>query len=373
MELSTSQAPITSSMRNPSLKTLEILALLKANKNVLLVGPPGCGNSHIMSEVSEAFKGQAGSSFDPSDEIPFKKEGVVPEYMPSPAKTIRSVHKITFHQGTKYRDFIGGIAPRLSGQGGFTAYDGILLKANNEATGNGAATLVCVDEINRGPAVAAFGDTLTAIEKDKRLDENNQVTAYSVPFHPPGEKDACAQYLSPHLYILAAMNESDTSVEPLDVAFQRRFSVVRLNVSPETAKEHLRISPEALLAVLPDSPASGDEVYAALFKAWNEVNRRIELGKGRAYLIGHGVLMSSDPPVEMLGALAYAKDAWSKIQAHALEVFYGNDQALAVVFNANQSGPYKLEEGQFGDQPVTRLHLPGETDTYRTLKQAAGI
>lgn len=359
-------------MRKPSLKTLEILALLKANKNVLLVGPPGCGKSHIMSEVSEAFKGEDGSSFDPSDEIPFKKEGVVPEYMPSPDKTKRLVHKITFHQGTKYRDFVGGIAPSLSGKGGFVAYDGTLLQANIEATGKDAAALVCVDEINRGPAVAAFGDTLTAIEKDKRLDENNLETPYSVPFHPPGESGARTQYLSPHLYILAAMNESDTSVEPLDVAFQRRFSVVRLNLSPEAAKEHLRISDDKLLVALPDSPGSGDEVYVALFKAWNEVNRRIELGKGRAYLIGHGVLMNANPPEGMLGALAYAKDAWSKIQAHALEVFYGNDQALAVVFNANQSGPYVLEEGQFGDQPVTRLHLPGETETYRTLKQAAG-
>ena len=359
-------------MRKPSLKTLEILALLKANKNVLIVGPPGCGKSHIMSEVSEAFKGETGSTFDPSDEIPFKKEGAVAEYMPSPEKGIRLVHKITFHQGTKYRDFVGGIAPRLSGQGGFIAYDGTLLQANNEATSKDAAALICVDEINRGPAVAAFGDTLTAIEKDKRLDENNLVTAYSVPFHPPGESDARTQYLSPHLYILAAMNESDTSVEPLDVAFQRRFSVVRLNVSPETAKEHLRISAETLLPILPDYPTSCDEVYIALFKAWNEVNRRIELGKGRAYLIGHGVLMNAIPPDEMLGAFAYAKSAWSKIQAHALEVFYGNDQALGVIFNANQPGPYKLEEGQFGEQPVTRLYLPVESDIYQTLRQVAG-
>jgi len=359
-------------MHNTSLQALEILALLKANKNVLLVGPPGCGKSHIMSEVSEAFKGEAGSSFDPSGEIPFRKEGAMAEYIPSPERTIRVVHKTTFHQGTKYRDFVGGIAPKLTGQGGFVPYAGTLLQANTDALGKDAAALLCVDELNRGPAVAAFGDTLTAIEKDKRLDENNIATPYSVPFHPPGENGALTMHLSPHLYILAAMNESDTSVEPLDVAFQRRFSVVRLNISPNKAKEHLRLPVESALSPLPVSPSSCLEVYIALFKAWNEVNRRIELGKGRAYLIGHGVLMSAIPPDEMLGAFAYAKSAWSKIQAHALEVFYGNDQALGVIFNASQPGPYKLEEGQFGEQPVTRLYLPVESDIYQTLRQVAG-
>jgi 5-methylcytosine-specific restriction protein B len=357
---------------NLSLRAQEILALLKANKNVLLVGPPGCGKSHVMSEVASAFSQNSGSSFDPSGEIPFLKDGEAPEFMPSSEMKIRLVKTITFHQGTKYRDFVGGVAPKLSGQPGFVPYIGTLLQANIEATSKDTTALVCIDEINRGPAVAAFGDTLTAIEKDKRLDSNNKQTPYSVAFHPPGENGPQTVYLSQHLYILAAMNESDTSVEPLDVAFQRRFSVVRLNVSPELARAHLGISKESKHEELPDSPASGSDVYNALFSAWTEVNKRIELGKGRAYLIGHGVLMNAPPPTELASAISYAKDAWSKIQAHALEVFFGNDLALAVIFNANQAGPYRIEDSQFGDQPVARLYLPESESIYMTLRQVAG-
>lgn len=360
-------------MSNISLKAQEILKLLKSNKNVILMGPPGCGKSYVMSEVAHAFTQNSSAGFDPSGEIPYPQKGTPPEYMPSAERTVRNVHQITFHQGTKYRDFVGGITPKLNGQNGFTTYSGKLDQANNEACTNSTTSLVCIDEINRGPAVAAFGDTLTALEKDKRLSDDNTPGVNSFPFHLPGENGPTAKFLSPHLYILAAMNEADTSVEPLDVAFLRRFAVVRLNIDHEIAKQHLRLQlTEEGDRQLPPEPKEISDVYRALFRAWTEMNRRIELGKGRAYLIGHGVLMNAKPPSDLPGALNYVREAWSKLQTHALEVFYGNDQALSVVFNANPAGPFKVEESQFGDQPVARLRIPETREIYAILKQVAG-
>ena len=39
-----------------------------------------------------------------------------------------------------------------------------------------------IDEINRGPAIEAFGGSIVAIEPDKRLDDNNQETVNTQKF-----------------------------------------------------------------------------------------------------------------------------------------------------------------------------------------------
>src|SRR5438552_3928994 len=85
--------------------------------------------------------------------------------MPSPDRKERKVHTITFHQGTKYRDFVSGLIPIAApGTTGFRVTAGPLLRAAREALAANCSTLVEVDDVNRGPAVAIFGNPITAIE-----------------------------------------------------------------------------------------------------------------------------------------------------------------------------------------------------------------
>lgn len=358
-------------MSNFSLHAADVLRLLKLHRNVLLIGPPATGKSMLMAEIKSAFAGTAPLAYDNKGKAPFPRTGAqkLEDWMPSPSKTDRQVFEITFHQGTKHRHFVSGISPKLSGQAGFEAAEGVMLKANRHAVSVQGSALLCIDEINRGPAVSIFGDTLSAIESDKRLDESNNVVTSSAPFYAYTESgmfEPC--YLSPHLYLLASMNEADTSVEPLDVAFLRRFLIYRLYPDIEAAAAHLGLAgdPE-----LPDSAEKPEHVYGALWRAWRAVNERIALGRSPSFEIGHGVIMWSRPPKSLPGALAYAEQCWSRIEAHVDEVFYGSERARAVVYNADEKTIYRLHEAYFGDQPVTQLRrVPGQ-DFYKLLREVA--
>jgi 5-methylcytosine-specific restriction protein B len=242
-----------------------------------------------------------------------------------------------------------------------------MLRANIHASSTDGASLLCIDEINRGPAVAIFGDTLTAIESDKRLGEDNEVVTSASPFYAYGDDGVFKEFhLSPHLYILACMNEADTSVEPLDVAFLRRFSLYRLFPDETIAKTHLRITEET-------NPSENDEtiphLYLVLWKAWKEVNRRISLGRSAAFTIGHGVLMWKAAPTEIGEARLYASECWRRIEAHVDEVFFGNDQAKGIVYNAGENTTYNLREEYFGDQPVIQLRKKNVVDIYKMLRE----
>ena len=348
----------------------QILRKLARHKNVLIVGPPATGKSHVMAEIRTAFRGTPPPAYDGKGLAPFPKVETrkVEPWMPSPKKFNRHVLDTTFHQGTKHRQFVSGISPKLTGQStGFEVTEGILFQANRAALIPDSTSLLTIDEINRGPAVSIFGDTLTAIEADKRLDDNNKPLDSSATFYAyvnGGKYEAC--HLSPHLYLLASMNEADTSVEPLDVAFLRRFDTYRLEPEPKTAQEFLGI--EANLTIS-DKASGPKDVYYALWRAWTEVNRRISLGRSPTFQLGHGVLMWQRPPTTLSGAIEHAAECWRRIEAHIDEVFFGNDQARAIVYNANDTSVYHVGEAYFGDQPVVQLKKTPDADLYKVLLQ----
>ena len=117
-------------------------------------------------------------------------------------------------------------------------------------------------------------------------------------------------------------------------------------------------------------------MYAALLAAWEAVNAKVILGRSRAFQIGHGVLMLAPPPNDLDLAIGYALEAWRRIEAHIDELFFGNDAAKAVVFNAGHGKGYSLAEAYFGEQPVSRLVRPAlaaPADAYALLRSVAGL
>src|SRR5207302_2917330 len=124
-----------------------------------------------------------------------------------------------------------------------------------------------------------------------------------------------------------AMNLADTSVEPLDVAFLRRWAPYRLKPLRLVVDGALGTSaPVPLVA----TPTSAVDVLNALVAAWEAVNERIATARGPDFELGHGVLLANAGlPTTVNAALEFASEPWKRIKAHVDEVFFGDLRGTA--------------------------------------------
>lgn len=328
----------------------EVLDLLASSKNVLISGPPATGKTLLLSQVAEAFAGgalgsQGAATLDHSSPVPIRGQGS--------AKVFRTV----FHQNSKYRDFLTGIAPAVgSGKGGeFQIIEGTLYRAAEFARQPGARALLIIDEINRGPAVQVFGGSLVAIEADKRLlpDGTPGVMTQFMEIMQPPDGQIIEYALPDQLFILAVQNQADTSVEPIDVAFLRRFEPYRLYPNEGKLRRFLGI--EQGRVVLPYAPDTSADIYEASVRAWLAVNDRLSLARGPDFQVGHGVLMAAEPTTDVEVATRDVARAWGRVQAHVAEVFFGDTRSVAAIFGATEEAagehPMRLISRVFDDEP----------------------
>lgn len=358
----------------------EVLAALAARHNVLIAGAPATGKTRLLSEVAKLFEThqpQAGGSPTLVHRSPVPIQGkstAAPTFeMPSPSKTDRRVFRTAFHQGSKSRDFLTGIVPNLSGGGAqFRVNEGVLYKASEHARQPNGAALLIIDEINRGPAVQVFAGAIVAMEGEKRLapDGKKQDETQVFELLDPVSGNF-AEYALPHdLYILGAMNQADVSVEPLDVAFLRRWAPYPLEPDPETLRAALGIPSGHVPPPVPTNPV---DVYAAAVGAWEAVNDRIALGRGSEFRLGHGILLTRQLATTLDDALDHVAAVWRSIRAHIDEVFFGDVRGVATVLNAASDVPghiYELTQRNFGDLPSLILvgpSTPGRNDVYGML------
>ena len=229
------------------------------------------------------------------------------EFKPATIERKRYVFT-TFHQSFSYEDFIEGIKPIIyedeqnPERGKQVIYDikpGLfkkIVKEANEDRGNDYA--IFIDEINRGNIANIFGELITLIEDDKRID-----TANYIPAKLPYSNEDFG--VPPNLYIIGTMNTADRSVEALDTALRRRFSFIEMN--PEPAK----LSTEEFKCI-------GIDLESLL----NAINARLEKLLDKDYCIGHSYFMSiknRQSPLEELKAIFQ-----NKILPLLQEYFYGD-------------------------------------------------
>jgi len=375
-------------MPDISSEAREILAMLKERHNVLLSGPPGTGKSRLLGEVARAFLAsqQAGPIHVPGAPVAIPKAPPVVAtqvMLPSAERTDRKIFRTVFHQNSKHREFITGLVPVVGagaqGAPTFRVVTGTLYTASEHAKTSQGASLLIIDEINRGPAVQVFGGSIVAIESDKRLAPNGQPTTNTQVFElmSPANGDLVEYSLPHHLYILAAMNQADTSVEPLDVAFLRRWMPYHLEPNESVLRNYFGL-PATAKGVLPAAPASAQDVFEAATRAWVAINERIRIGRGAEMQIGHGVLMGGAQVAQDLpGALRDVVDSWKMLKAHVDEVFFGDTRSTAATLNIGiiEGHPLTLVDTTFGDEARLELvgsGLPGVDSIYALLRAIAG-
>jgi 5-methylcytosine-specific restriction protein B len=372
----------------------EALKLLNRSRNVLVSGSPGTGKSRLLAEVAMAFgsgiaKAPVGGPpvHNPAGIIPIPPTaGIVAPALaknyPAAAKTDRKVFRTVFHQNSKNRDFVSGIMPaihKIGGQADFRIISGTLYRASEHAKTLHGASLLIIDEINRGPAVQIFGGAIVAIESDKRLAPDGSTRSETQFFEllDPATGDI-AEYALPHdLYILAAMNQADASVEPLDVAFLRRWEPLRLEPDVAVLRRYYGLKPDN--TPLPEVATEPRHAFEAAARAWVAINGQVSLGRGAEFQIGHGVLMSDAKPSEMAleEALSFLCVGWSKVRMHVEEVFFGDIRGIAATLNALDGpafNPFKLTETTFADDLRFKLDGPQNfsvSDIYPALRAIA--
>lgn len=363
---------------------ITILEKLDFRKNVLLMGAPGTGKSKLMNDVAKSF-------------LEGGKNGQVPNHNPESAipipdspsetnmdkisfinKTNRKVFRTTFHQNSKYRDFLTGIVPALNSGStrDYTISEGTLYRANEFAKQADSAALLIIDEINRGPAIEVFGGSIVAFEPDKRLKEDGTILPTTQFFEllDPGTRTMREYAFSENLYILAAMNQADASVAPLDVAFLRRWHTIRLKPDYEVLYTYFNITPNQIIKKIYSEP---EDIYYLAIKALEVINERISMGRGEEYQIGHGIFMTCDTRAErdFSKVLEYILDVWSIIYSHIEELFFGDAISIAAIIGAdNDESPYTLKEIEFANEYKSILIKPevGTDNIYKVLLAIVG-
>ncbi|WP_340100503.1 McrB family protein [Salinibaculum salinum] len=182
----------------------EIARQLQTVGQMVFYGPPGTSKTYTAERFAKWWLHQ--------------QPGVEP--------TTRHLTTVTFHPSFTYEDFLEGLSAEATDNG--VAYDhkpGVFKTIADRARREYTATpddesppkfVLIIDEINRGNLAQIFGETMTALEYNKRTGQPDETT---VTLAHTGEPFS----IPPNLYLIGTMNTADRSIALVDTALRRRF------------------------------------------------------------------------------------------------------------------------------------------------------
>jgi 5-methylcytosine-specific restriction enzyme B len=321
----------------------DIQEALKTDPNVLLVGPPGTGKSVALEDLRTLYE-----SRNPAGTVLFDTSTWGGAWSVTGSQSRSEV--LVFHPSYTYENFVAGLFPKSSATGGvdLEAQGGPILCLAHWVGDKDRRALLIIDEFNRGPAAAIFGDCLSLLDRDKRSTRTNPGAHIPRPYSsqpmplPKSYADdpAVLEHIADEVrlpagvHIVAAMNSTDRSVAPLDAAMRRRFSVIRVGPDYEVLAHRLKGN-AASSAPFPTVITAWtiDDVSTLAISLLRALNERIEYCLGEDFLLGHALVWNLDAASvdARLKQLATAVD--TKIVPTLRMTFIDQDEVLAAVLN----------------------------------------
>lgn len=320
----------------------EILDAFQRSPNVLLVGPPGCGKTVAMEDMIRLYEESCWFDTDRID-----------PWVAGASK----VYETAFHPSMSYENFVAGLMPKV-GQGiELEVRSGPLLNMAQWCRTEGREGLLVIDEFNRGPASAIFGDALVLLDKGKRDSADRRGATIAQPhadrdIQVPPEFAADAPFdrlvpkkvsLPANLRLLGAFNSSDRSVTPPDAALLRRFSTVRVGPDPFVLARHFGLTDFGPDDVdYQDQPVAAwtaEDVRRLAVHVLISLNQRLGVVVGEDHLLGHALLWEVPAEAardETMSALVAEFE--EKIVGRLRITLRDKDDQLALILNAADPG-----------------------------------
>lgn len=228
----------------------DFMLVWRANKNVILQGPPGVGKSFAAQKLAFVLMGEEDRS---------------------------RLGNVQFHQSYSYEDFVEGYRPSETG---FELRPGKFVEFCRRAEADPNHSYVyIIDEINRGNLSKILGELMLLIENDKRDSRWAMPLASGrSKFHVPA-----------NVFILGLMNTADRSLAVVDYALRRRFAFVDMKPA---------ITSDAFEKHLADMEVS-ESLRRDLVRVISELNQEISndtVNLGPGFALGHSYFCK--PPVD---------------------------------------------------------------------------